>query len=99
MQASFVYSTQLVAYQRAQDNLLAAAAQDALLDGQLRLIKNCRDSQDNVYGAQENYDALAGAGIKAVLNFAPVQLDLDPRARVKNVDLLIFLEELAYFLQ
>ncbi len=49
--------------------------------------------------AQENYDALAMAGIKAVLNFAPVQLDLDPRVRVKNVDLLILLEELAYFLQ
>ncbi len=49
--------------------------------------------------AQENYDALVSAGVKAVLNFAPVQLDLDPRVRVKNVDLLIFLEELAYFLQ
>lgn len=49
--------------------------------------------------AQENYDRLAAAGIRAVLNFAPVQLQLDPRARVKNVDLLIFLEELAYFLK
>ena len=49
--------------------------------------------------AQENYDALVAAGIKAVLNFAPVQLDLDPRVRVKNVDLLILLEELAYFLR
>ena len=48
--------------------------------------------------AQENYDALADAGVKAVLNFAPVQLELDTRVRVKNVDLLIFLEELAYFL-
>lgn len=48
--------------------------------------------------AQENYDALVAAGIKAVLNFAPVQLELDPRVRVKTVDLLIFLEELAYFL-
>lgn len=48
--------------------------------------------------AQENYDALVSAGVKAVLNFAPVQLDLDPKVRVKNVDLLIFLEELAYFL-
>ncbi len=49
--------------------------------------------------AQENYDALVAAGIKAVLNFAPVQLELDPRVRVKTVDLLIFLEELAYFLR
>ncbi len=48
--------------------------------------------------AQENYDALVAAGIKAVLNFAPVQLELDPQVRVKTVDLMIFLEELAYFL-
>jgi len=49
--------------------------------------------------AQENYDALATAGIRAVLNFTPVQLILDPRVRVKSVDLLILLEELAYFLK
>ena len=48
--------------------------------------------------AQENYDRLVAAGIRAVLNFAPVQIETDPRARVKNVDLLIFLEELAFFL-
>ncbi len=48
--------------------------------------------------AQDNYDVLAGAGIGAVLNFAPVQIEADPRVRVKNVDLLIFLEELAFFL-
>ena len=49
--------------------------------------------------AQENYDALVAAGIKAVLNFAPVQLSLDPHVRVKTVDLTIFMEELAFFLQ
>lgn len=49
--------------------------------------------------AQENYDALAAAGVRAVLNFTPVQLTLDPRVRVKSVDLLILLEELAYFLK
>ncbi|MCG8463201.1 MAG: redox-sensing transcriptional repressor Rex [Holophagales bacterium] len=52
-----------------------------------------------VDAAQSNYDAVVEAGIEAVLNFAPVQLDEDPRCRVKNVDLLIFLEELAYFLR
>ncbi len=45
--------------------------------------------------AQENYEALADAGIKAVLNFAPVQIKERPETRVKTVDLLIFLEELA----
>ena len=49
--------------------------------------------------AQENYDSLATAGVRAVLNFAPVQLATHSGVRVKSVDLLIFLEELAYFLQ
>ena len=47
--------------------------------------------------AQENYDALAAAGIKAVLNFAPVRLDPDPRVRTKDVDLRTHLEELGFF--
>lgn len=49
--------------------------------------------------AQENYEALVEAGIKSVLNFVPVQLELDPTVRVKTVDLMIFMEELAYFLK
>jgi len=48
--------------------------------------------------AQSNYDALADAGVQAVLNFVPTQLDLDPRVRTKSVDLRIDLEELGYFL-
>jgi len=48
--------------------------------------------------AQHNYDALTAAGIKAVLNFAPVRLKLDPRVQTKNVDLSINLEELGFFL-
>lgn len=49
--------------------------------------------------AQENYDRLVEAGVRAVLNFAPVPIEADPGVRVKSVDLLIFLEELAYFLR
>lgn len=49
--------------------------------------------------AQENCDALVEAGVQAILNFAPVPLEADPKVRVKSVDLLIFLEELAYFLR
>ena len=49
--------------------------------------------------AQENYDALAGAGIKGVLNFAPVRLKRRPEVPLKNVDLRINLEELAFFLR
>ncbi len=51
---------QLVHYQRAQDQLLGTAAQRADLDGRLSLIKNDRDARGNVYGAQENYEALLG---------------------------------------
>jgi S-ribosylhomocysteine lyase LuxS involved in autoinducer biosynthesis len=39
--------------------------------------------------AQSVYDALADAGIHAVLNFAPVQLRLRPDVKVKSVDLRI----------
>ncbi len=48
--------------------------------------------------AQENYDALADAGIKGVLNFAPVRVKRRVDVPLKNVDLRINLEELAFFL-
>jgi redox-sensing transcriptional repressor len=49
--------------------------------------------------AQENYEALAAAGVKAVLNFAPVRVKRLQGALLKNVDLRINLEELAFFLK
>lgn len=49
--------------------------------------------------AQENYDRLADAGIKAVLNFAPVRVKRRSGVPLKNVDLRINLEELAFFLE
>jgi redox-sensing transcriptional repressor len=49
--------------------------------------------------AQENYDALADAGIKGVLNFAPVRVKRREDVPLKNVDLRINLEELAFFLR
>lgn len=48
--------------------------------------------------AQDNYEQLAATGIRAVLNFAPVQIQEVNDVRVKTVDLLIFLEELAFYL-
>ncbi len=47
--------------------------------------------------AQENYNRMVAAGLKGVLNFAPVQIRSDPAVRVRTVDLAIFLEELAFF--
>ncbi len=49
--------------------------------------------------AQEIYDRLIGAGIRAVLNFAPTRLDRKEGTPTKAVDLRIFLEELGYQLQ
>ncbi len=49
--------------------------------------------------AQENYDALADAGIRGVLNFATLRVKPRPGVPLKNVDLRIYLEELAFFLK
>ncbi|HEX5761114.1 MAG TPA: redox-sensing transcriptional repressor Rex [Thermoanaerobaculia bacterium] len=49
--------------------------------------------------AQENYDALADAGVRAVLNFAPERVKPREGVPLKDVDLRIDLEELAFFLR
>jgi redox-sensing transcriptional repressor len=49
--------------------------------------------------AQENYEKMVDAGLRAVLNFAPVQLREIRGVRTKNVDLMILLEELAFSLR
>lgn len=49
--------------------------------------------------AQDVHDALVGAGVNAVLNFAPVQLRTHERVKVKTVDLRINLESLSFFLK
>jgi redox-sensing transcriptional repressor len=49
--------------------------------------------------AQSVYDALADAGLKAILNFAPIQLRLRPDVKVKSVDLRINLESLSFHLK
>lgn len=49
--------------------------------------------------AQPVYDALADAGIRAILNFAPIQLKLRHGVKVKSVDLRINLESLSFHLK
>jgi redox-sensing transcriptional repressor len=49
--------------------------------------------------AQPVYDTLVEAGLRAVLNFAPVQLKLRPGVKVKSVDLRINLESLSFHLK
>ncbi len=47
--------------------------------------------------ARAGYALLAEAGVRAVLNFAPVVLPAVAGCRVKNVDLRVPLEELAFY--
>ena len=53
----------------------------------------------NAESAQTVYDALVDAGIRAVLNFAPVQIRLRNGVKIKSVDLRINLESLSYYLK
>ena len=48
--------------------------------------------------AQEVVDMLVKAGIKAILNFAPVRPEVPDCVQILNIDLTIELETLAYFL-
>ena len=48
--------------------------------------------------AQAALDLVAKAGIKAVLNFAPVPLKVEGDIKVKSIDLTTSLESLSYFL-
>ncbi len=49
--------------------------------------------------AQPVFDALADAGLHAVLNFAPVQLKTRKGVKVKSVDLRVELESLSFHLK
>jgi redox-sensing transcriptional repressor len=49
--------------------------------------------------AQGVADVLAAAGVRGILNFAPVVLRLPPHVRLVTVDLTIQLEQLAFLIQ
>lgn len=49
--------------------------------------------------AQSTADALTAAGVKGILNFAPVMLQTPENVRVVSVDLAIQLEQLAFLVQ
>lgn len=49
--------------------------------------------------AQEICNGLVEAGIQAILNFAPIVLQVPPRVMVNNVNLAIELENLSYFIK
>ena len=47
-------------------------------------------------GAQEVANALIAAGVKGILNFAPVRLEVQDEVTVMSVDFLLSLEQLAF---
>lgn len=47
--------------------------------------------------AQSAANGVVEAGVKAILNFAPVRLNVPPQIRVDNVDLAMELKKLSYF--
>jgi redox-sensing transcriptional repressor len=49
--------------------------------------------------AQQAVNELVAAGIQAILNFAPVVLEVPPQVVVNNVDLAVELENLSYFIR
>ncbi len=48
--------------------------------------------------AQSVADIMVKSGIKAILNFAPVMLDVPENVEIKNIDLSMFLEMLSYYM-
>ena len=48
--------------------------------------------------AQKVCDRMVAAGLRAILNFAPVRVRAPEHALVKTVDLKVHLEELCFFL-
>jgi redox-sensing transcriptional repressor len=49
--------------------------------------------------AQEVCNKLIGAGVQAILNFAPIILHVPANVMVNNVNLAIELENLSYFIR
>jgi redox-sensing transcriptional repressor len=49
--------------------------------------------------AQAVAESLVRAGVRAILNFAPVQLDVPPHVTVKDVNMALELETLSYALR
>jgi len=82
-----------ILYQRAQDRLLSECAQRR----HFQLLKNDRDACDNVYGAQESYEATIATGLMLLLWRVGLVL-LFPVALLTWIGMGLFiLATLAYF--
>jgi proteasome accessory factor A len=88
---------QVLVYQRAQDHLLRESTTGANVQGEFTLLKNDRDSRDNVYGAQENYEAQLAQGWRLALWRAGLVL-LAPLMAVSWVGLVLQVAVLIVYL-
>ncbi|HEX2909957.1 MAG TPA: redox-sensing transcriptional repressor Rex [Chloroflexia bacterium] len=50
------------------------------------------------FAAQEVVDLLVSAGVKAILNYAPVSLQVPPDVRTRNIDPVGLLQSMTYYL-
>jgi redox-sensing transcriptional repressor len=51
-----------------------------------------------IEAAQSVSEALVKAGIKAILNYAPITLFLPPDIQVQNIDPVVHLQQMTYYL-
>ena len=49
-------------------------------------------------GAQEAADALVAAGIGAILNYAPITIQVPPHVRIRHIDPIVALQSMTYYL-
>ncbi len=50
-------------------------------------------------GAQEVADALVSAGIGAILNYAPITVQVPPYVKIRHIDPVVALQSMTYYLQ
>ena len=49
-------------------------------------------------GAQEAADALVSAGVRAILNYAPIIVHVPPHVRIRHIDPVVALQSMTYYL-
>jgi redox-sensing transcriptional repressor len=50
-------------------------------------------------GAQEVADALVAAGVRAILNYAPIVVQVPSRVKIRHIDAVVALQSMTYYLE